>query len=321
MKLILIPVAVLCCFVSMCMCDVEHMDHGAGSHKSKHFKHHGEEHSETFDSEALIGSHDDIEELAELPTDVRIRRLRILAKAHDENNNNIIEKSELKEWVVQSFRMLDAEEADKKFKEEDENEDGKVSWLEILHKNWGYTEEEFAEMEKHPHSDDDESVDQVKLVHEDKVKFSTADVNKDGLLDAGEFTAFHQPYEHMHMVEGEMTHQMSEIDKNKNGLVDVTEFLAAFEDLDEQGKKDESEYFGKLDLNKDGNLDKKELRPYLVPNNEEVADQEVDHLIETADVNKDNVLTIDEIVAKEDDFVNSAATDYGRSLHYIREEL
>lgn len=49
------------------------------------------------------GSHK-LDELAELPQDVRIKRLRNLAKSHDVNNNDVIEADELKEWVLESFR-------------------------------------------------------------------------------------------------------------------------------------------------------------------------------------------------------------------------
>jgi len=316
MKLLPVSVAVVCCLVSVCVGDLEHMDHGAGAHKARHFKHG--EHNDIFDTEALLGSKEDVEELAELDDEVRIRRLRILAKSHDENNNNIIEKSELKEWVLQSFRLLDAEEADKKFKSEDENEDKKLAWAEILKKNWGYTEEEFADLVKDP---EHEEAKNVELVNEDKTKFQRADVNKDGFLDQHEFMAYHQPYDHPHMLTAELEHQIHEMDKNKDGSIDLEEFLASFDDLDEEGKKGETEYFDKLDANKDKKLDKAELRPYLVPNSEEIAQEEVDHLIETADTDKDKVLTIDEIVAKEDEFVNSAATGYGESLHYIKDEL
>lgn len=53
----------------------------------------------------------------------------------------------------------------------------------------------------------------------------------------------------------------------------------------------------------------------------DIADQEVEHLMENSDTNKDGVLSIDEIVDHHEIFVGSEATDYGEHLHKYKDEL
>lgn len=54
----------------------------------------------------------------------------------------------------------------------------------------------------------------------------------------------------------------------------------------------------------------------------EIALNEAQHLIESADTNRDNKLSIDEIVNQHDVFVGSEATDYGQQLHtHVPDEL
>lgn len=79
--------------------------------------------------------------------------------------------------------------------------------------------------------------------------------------------------------------------------------------------------FEELDKDKDGKLTSEELRPWVLPDNSEAAAEEVEHLVNVCDENSDGHLAIDEIVAKEDEFLRSSATDYGRTLHFVKDEL
>lgn len=298
------------CLLPFALCKPERVDHGAGSHKAP-LNVHGV-HNPVYDREALLGNRD-IDELTELSDEVRVKRLTTLARSHDENNNGFIETTELKNWVMQSFRMLDAEEALDKYKEEDEDKDGKVTFAEILHKQYGYKEEELKELEK-MESEDEESEIYMHIM-DDKKKFDAADLDKSGSLDENEYRAYFQPYDYPHMYAAEMDRTMREMDTNKNGFIDRDEFLG------EGSDEEEGINFGSLDKDKDGKLTSDEIRPYALPDNNEVADEEVEHLVRESDSDKDGKLSIQEIVEKEDEFVQSAATDYGRNLHFVRDEL
>merc|ERR1712135_130432 len=87
-------------------------------------------------------------------------------------------------------------------------------------------------------------------------------------------------------------------DKNNDGRLDFQEFIG------ERGK----------DQDKDGTLDENEVYAWLVPDNEEVAQEEAEHLFAGSDDDHDSFLSFDEIVAHHDIFTGSEATDFGEHL-------
>jgi Ca2+-binding EF-hand superfamily protein len=81
----------------------------------------------------------------------------------------------------------------------------------------------------------------------------------------------------------------------------------------------EEERFGDFDKNKDAVLDKKEIKEWVLPDNNEAAVEEAEHLIQRSDIEgddgtKDGKLSIEEIVNNHEDFVGSQATNYGEYL-------
>ncbi len=73
------------------------------------------------------------------------------------------------------------------------------------------------------------------------------------------------------------------------------------------------------ELDKDGNgrLDRAEILSWMVPSNEEMARDEVEHLFAGADDDVDGELTFKEVLDHHDLFVGSEATDYGEMLHDV----
>ena len=80
----------------------------------------------------------------------------------------------------------------------------------------------------------------------------------------------------------------------------------------------EKERFSELDVNKDGVLSKDEIRPWVLTDNREEAEEEADILLKEADENEDGVLSEEEIVENHEIFTGSSITDYGRHLHAIK---
>ena len=76
-------------------------------------------------------------------------------------------------------------------------------------------------------------------------------------------------------------------------------------------------------MNKDNVLNNDEIKPWILSDNKEEAEEEADHLIKLADQNEDGDLSEREILESHEEFVGSQATDYGRHLHFIkhRDEL
>lgn len=328
-------VAVLVCILPLCLCDVEKTDHGAASHKSDHYK--NGVHNAVFDMQALlahmksqralwieesqnndssVGS-DNVGELEDLPEEVRHRRLKTLAKSHDLNNDDNIDEQELKEWIMQSFNIVDREEANERMHEDDGNEDGMLTFAEIVDKQYGYKEGDMKDLEAAEEGHEDH--DMWKVISEDKRRFDAADLNKDGILEEEEFMAYFLPYNYAHMFPLEMERAMKELDKDNDGHVSMEEFIG--DQQDEEHRQAELSQFEELDGDKDGKLSPEELRPWALADNHEIAKEEVEHLYMECDTDQDGKLTIDEIVRKEEEFMSSSATDYGRIVHFVRDEL
>ncbi|WP_411027532.1 EF-hand domain-containing protein, partial [Salmonella sp. s54925] len=87
--------------------------------------------------------------------------------------------------------------------------------------------------------------------------------------------------------------------------------------------KEETDRFKKeLDKDGDGKLNNEELKAWISPDSDStIVEEEVKHLMEESDDNKDGMLSVDEIIDHHDVFTGSEATDYGQALPKTKEEL
>lgn len=293
----------------------EDVKHGAPSPKHGKQEHEMDGHHNVhFDHEAILGSYKLEQEFDDLPPEEAKKRLSLLVKKMDKDQDMFVSKEELTDWIVMSFRLLDEEEALEEFDENDEDGDGKLTWKEYLKTHFSYTEDEIKEMRA---SDRDDSLQFLVGVDEEHGKFETADVNKDDSLDREEFVAFYHPYNYEHMHNIELQRVMNDHDKNKDGLLSLEEFLGD-NNQDKEWEIVEKERFQEYDTNKDNLLNFDEIRPWVLTDNREEAEEEAEHLFMKADVNGDGKLSEKEIVDAHEDFVGSQATDYGRHLHFIK---
>uniref|UniRef100_A0A914L461 EF-hand domain-containing protein n=1 Tax=Meloidogyne incognita TaxID=6306 RepID=A0A914L461_MELIC len=253
-------------------------------------KHMGEgKHDIEMDHKAVLGP--DTDEYNDLPPEESKKRLRVLALKMDVDKDGFISSEELNEWVHNSLVNVDLEET----KERAEDEAKKVL------------------------SDSDD----LKLLEEDRRYFAAADLNGDLKLNFEEFVAFQNPEHAEHMHDILIQNTLNEKDANKNGKIDLAEFLGDL--ANEQPKSEwflseQSRFQDEYDKNKDGVLDGEEMRAWLVPDLKQTAKQEADHLIESADENKDGKLSIDEVVNAYKIFVGSEVTNYGEHLLSVSHE-
>ncbi|XP_035734514.1 reticulocalbin-2-like isoform X2 [Vespa mandarinia] len=265
----------------------------------------GDEHHQEFDHEAILGSVKDAEEFDKLPVEESRRRLGILLTKMDLNNDNFIERNELKAWILRSFSMLSTEESQDRLEDADSDEDGKVSWDEILQDIYGSDPQDLA-------LDD-------QLIHYDKETFDAADLNKDGYLDSEEFKAYTHPEEVPRMFPLLLKQVLDEKDIDKDGCISFQEYIGERAKSEDKEwlliKKDKFDH--EYDKNGNGKLESDEILSWRVPSNEEIANDEVDHLFAASDDDHDNRLSFEEILDHHDTFVGSEATDYGDQLQDI----
>lgn len=291
----------------------ENEEDGAYSPRDHNHYVNGEHHTE-FDHEAVLGSHDAAEEFDHLPPEEAKKRLKVLAQKMDRDHDGYVDKKELTEWVLRSFKMLTEEEAMDQLEDEDGDNDGKITWQEHMAETYGLYDDDLIPALTGERSDE------YQMLQNDDQLFKAADLNSDGILDKSEFPAFSHPeeFEHMHQVVYEQA--MEKRDRDKDGFLSIEEFVA-----DNHGNvplpstehyiSEKDHFVHDYDLDKDGKLNREEVMLWLIPNNLEMAESEAEHLIESSDTDRDGRLSIEEIVDHHDVFVGSEATDFGEHLH------
>jgi len=234
----------------------------------------------------------------------------------DINQDGFVEKDELKKWILNSFEMLTQEESLERFEDEDRDKDGKISWEEHHSENFG----EGSVLHEH-HGED-----LPRIMEEDKQLFTKADKDGDGLLDKLEYPRFSHPHEYPEMVDTLIEQTMKRRDGDIDGKLSIDEYLKeephTGKELSQEHLVTEKERFEyDLDRDKNGFLEGDELKHWIVPDNDDIANQEVEHLMDNSDDDKDGKLSLHEIVEHHDIFVGSEATDYGEHLHKLKDEL
>ncbi|XP_055709640.1 reticulocalbin-2 [Phlebotomus papatasi] len=298
----------------------ERMEDGSFSPKNAHHFDGAEHHSE-FDHEAIIGSVKEAEEFDNLSPEESKKRLGILIKKMDLNTDGFVDRHELKAWILRSFKMLSQEEANDRFQDVDADNNGLVTWNEYLKDTYGMeTENEIRD------SDEQFVEEENRLIEEDKVMFKAADKNKDDNLTPEEFVVFLSPEEHPEMLPLILEQTLREKDKDGDGKINFKEFVGdSAKHHDKEWLIAEKEKFdNEHDKDKDGVLNGNEILSWVVPSNEDVAADEVDHLFASSDDDHDDRLSHDEIIDNYDTFVGSEATDYGdhlQNIHHFSDEL
>lgn len=101
--------------------------------------------------------------------------------------------------------MLSAEESQDRFEDADADEDGRITWNEILQDMYG--------------SDPDDLELDDQLIQDDKVSFEWADTNKDNFLDREEFKAYTHPEETPRMFPLLLKQALDEKDKDNDSFI------------------------------------------------------------------------------------------------------
>lgn len=246
----------------------------------------------------------------------------------DKDKDAKVTKEELGEWIKFTRDQYNEETIDKKWKDviarlqkvmsrkdassaRTVDPDGAISWEDYNEVSYGGQSEEEI---------DDTYKGQVKR---EKQRWKMADLDQDGKLSREEFSAFYHPWDHEQTHDAVVQETIEDMDKDKDGVISLREYLKEVQPKDEKDmteeelvqKRVDEEYFRtNRDKNKDGVMDKDEVKEWMFPSNYDAIKSEVTHLIYHADNDKDKLLTKEEILNNHKYFVGSKATNYGKDL-------
>lgn len=282
----------------------------------KHYAEGGTKHNVDYDHEAFLGSKDEADEFDQLtPEETKTRLTKIIERIDSDHNGNVTE-SELKTWIFKSqHRYIDEDVLKQWNSHTDNNQQAKViTWESFKAKTYGFLEQ--------AHKQPEDLKTYHNMLSRDERRWHVADIDQDGALNKDEFLAFLHPEEvpRMHAIVVEET--LEDIDRNKDGKISLSEYIADLYAPDETQlanvpewvNREKEQFVEYHDKDKDGYLNRDEIRDWILPANFDHSEAEAKHLIFEADGNKDGVLTKDEILDNYSVFVGSQVTDFGEGL-------
>lgn len=167
---------------------------------------------------------------------------------------------------------------------------------------------------------DDPHIRSLKLmVRRADARWKLADENGDTLLTKDEFRHLLHPDEGNEALKDLFVSEATEdMDLNKDGRVDLDEFMKHIqllaseqERVDQDWLTSQRENFGRfLDKNKDGVLDDKEIKNWLVPPKSKKFEAEAKRLLEIGDTNKDHSLSTHEVMEQYEHYLTLLPPEY-----------
>jgi len=300
------------------MCHQESTDHAAPhKHGDSHYDSHGD-HNSHFDHVAVLGSRKLDSKFEEMTVEESKRQLGMLVDKMDVDQDGIVSLSELRIWILNSFRSIDREEAIEQMVAHDLDHDGNLTWSEYTDRVYGYQPDEIIKL---AYDTNPQVLALSQMIALDLEKFLAADTNADGTLDVAEYCTFLHPHDFTHMHATEIQRILRDYDKNHDDLIELSEYMQE-EDFPQERNPEQDiidqENFNDYDRNMNGFLDADEIRYWALPNHNEAAEDEALHLIQETDLDRDGALNKAEILTNHQMWVGSEVTDYGRAL---RDEL
>uniref|UniRef100_A0A1B6GHD6 Reticulocalbin-3 n=1 Tax=Cuerna arida TaxID=1464854 RepID=A0A1B6GHD6_9HEMI len=287
----------------------------------KHFV--GDEHNVKFDHNAFLGA-DEAKKFDELtPTESR-QRLKEIVKKIDENSDGYVTLEELKDWINYTQKRYVKRDVDTHWKQSNPSDNETIAWETYRKLVYGFIDT----MSPDEIESGFEGKSYRKMIDKERRRWIAADLDRDDALNKTEFFSFLHPEESAHMRDLIAVETIEEMDQNNDEKIDVDEYISDLyrpQSQDEEEpdwvKNEKLQFSQYRDKDKDGYLTLEEVRQWILPSNFDHALAEAQHLLYEADTDKDNQLSLDEILNQYDLFVGSQATDFGEMMTAKHDEL
>lgn len=246
-------------------------------------------------------------------TDKKYHLTQIFKKV-DVNDDGLLTQDELERWMEIVTDKYLSKDVENQWPGYDRNHDNYITWDE-------YNTSVFSQMSDEDFEDQNMSLEQMRS--RDERRFLTADQDADGKLSKVEFSHFLHPEDFDHMKPIVIKETLEDLDLNGDGFIDEEEYIKDIFDHEEAGEEKpdwldiEHEHFKTIrDLNRDGKLDEEEVKNWLMPIDYDHIVVESQHLIDEADKNSDNMLSLEEVLNDYELWMTSQATNWGEALSY-----
>lgn len=293
--------------------------------EEEHFKEE-EQHNTEYDHEAFLGK--DKKKFDELSPEESKEWLGKIVDRIDKDHNGKVTQKELEGWIRFTSKRYIYEDVDRQWEQLKNLEQSHLSLDEVyIQKKKADPNEPISwELYKnltYGYITKDDEFEYKDMLTRDKLRWERSDLNKDNKITKEEYTAFLHPEEYDHMKDVVVDETLQDIDKDGDGAVSLEEYLGDLYPESEKEKdaeepewvKTEREHFHEFrDKNKDGKMDRDEVKDWIIPPDYDHVEAEARHLVREADSDGDGELTKEEIVEKHDVFVGSQATDFGEAL-------
>lgn len=269
--------------------------------------------------------------------EAKLRLALLVDDKIDGNHDGLVQLDELVNWIKECQRKYTKEDVKRhwinfgKSSKDEDNEN--LTWEEYTNRQYEHLLGISKQAER------PEQIAGIKSSYENAVRkdlrrWKAADSSQDGMMSLKEFESFLHPEQFEHMHEISVVEKFENLDKNKDEKISIDEYLA---DLSLEGdqtksmkrnewiKEETTKFNDQLDINHDSYLDKSELSRIM--SKSELDDHsitEAQHLMSSADSNRDHRLSKEEILSAYHEFINSHATDFGEALkgqNIVHDEL
>ncbi|XP_067132074.1 calumenin-A-like [Centruroides vittatus] len=286
-------------------------------------KHYGDndEHNTVYDHEAFLGE-DEAKSFDNLSPEESKERLSKIVDQIDKDKDQFVTQKELDEWIQYTQKRYIRNDVERQWKAHNPDDKQMLTWEDYKNITYGNLDETDDDPQ------DENAISYKEMIKRDKRRWKLADKNGDEALDKEEFGDFLHPEEAPHMHDVVLTETLEDIDKDKDGKISLEEYIGDMfggaenpDDEPDWVKNEREQFTNYRDKDKDGYLDREEIRQWILPPDYNHSEAEARHLIYESDINKDGKLTKEEILEKYDVFVGSQATDFGEALTATHDEF
>jgi Ca2+-binding EF-hand superfamily protein len=220
----------------------------------------------------------------------------------DVNKDGVLTRTEVTAWLKTKKEESLTEEVQLQWVQYDANNDGTISWVE-------FKEATFSSLAMEREV---KSVEKDRYLAQEWRKFERADVDHNETLNFEEFRTTLYPNLYDHMLEYMVEEMLQDFDNNSDNTISLEEYIGIFASYFEEDPFNVDQmsshlkgYFQEHDENKDGQLNKDELRDFALSSDEFQPKKQSEELVSAIDDDKDGELSHEEVMKKFQLFKNS----------------